>query len=69
MLAARLGESLAGPYGSPTGPRCAENVILFTDIATTSGAEPAGANLKYVGLPAPGCEKTVPGDQIVDPNE
>ena len=54
----------AGAFPSPKN-----NATLFTDIATATGAEAAGAILKYVGLPAPGREKTASGDQIVDPNE
>ena len=58
------GEGAAGAFPSPKN-----NATLFTDIATATRAEAAGAILKYVGLPAPGREKTASGDQIVDPNE
>ena len=54
----------AGAFPSPK-----KKATLFADIATATGAEAAGAILKYVGLPAPGREKTASGDQIVDPNE
>ena len=50
-------------------PSPKNNATLFTDIATATRAEAAGAILKYVGLPAPGRQKTASGDQIVDPNE
>ena len=56
-----------GP-GDATGARCVLATV-FTDIATATCAESAGAILKYVGLPAPGREKTASGDQIVDPNK
>ena len=45
------------------------NANLFADIAIVTGAESAGAVLKYVGLGMLGGEKTASGDQIVDPNE
>ena len=44
-------------------------LLLFAYFGAPSGAETAGAILKYVGLPPPGCEETASGDQIVDPNE
>ena len=45
------------------------NANLFADIAIATGAELAGAVLKYVGLGFLGHEKTASGGQIVDPNE
>ena len=57
-------EGTAGAFPSPGG-----NATLFTDIATASRCESAGAILQYVGLPVPGREETASGGQIIDPNE
>ena len=61
---ATAGGSAAGAFPSPK-----KKATLFADIVTATGANPAGAILKYVGLPVPGREETASGDQIVDPNE
>ena len=55
--------------GSLRGGKMCRNANLFADIAIATGAEPAGAVLKYVGLAVLGREKTASGGQIVDPNE